>query len=362
LADDQDPSSKTEDPTQKKLEDAREKGDVIKSQDLATLFLMAGSAIVVLALGSSTAAKLGDWLVAFVERPHQFSMDPGAAQDLAFTVSLNMFLAVGAALGTLFLAAFAGHFVQSGFMWSGEKIKPDLTKLSPIKGFGRLFGGEAWVQFAKNIVKIIGVAIVCWVVLWPHMESMKVLVRMEPAALVPVLFDAASDLFWAVLISVALVSGVDYVLQRQAFLKRNRMSKRDMMDEYKQSEGDPHVKAKLRQIRQEKGRRRMMAKVPEATVIITNPTHYAVALQYDPAKGGAPVCVAKGVDRVALKIREIAKEAGVTIMEDPPLARALYATVDLDEAIPAEQYQAVAKIISIVLGLAKNKRSAMGAR
>jgi flagellar biosynthesis protein FlhB len=180
---------------------------------------------------------------------------------------------------------------------------------------------------------------------------------MEPSALVPILVEILLQLCFALLGVIAVASVADYFIQRFSWLKRNRMSKQEMKDEYKKLEGDPKIKMKLRQIRMEKGRRRMMSQIPMATVVITNPTHYAVALKYIAGETAAPICVAKGLDRVALKIREIATEAGVPIIEDVPLARALFASVDLDETIPAEHYQAVAKIIGVILGVAAKRKS-----
>jgi flagellar biosynthetic protein FlhB len=155
----------------------------------------------------------------------------------------------------------------------------------------------------------------------------------------------------AALAALAVIAGLDYFLQKMQFLKRNRMSKQEIKEEYRQNEGDPHIKAKVRQIRQERSRRRMIAKVPEATVILMNPTHYAVALKYESGKMAAPICVAKGVDAVALKIRAVAEDNEVPVVENPPLARALYASVEIDEAVPPEHYKAVAQVIGYVMRL-----------
>jgi flagellar biosynthesis protein FlhB len=353
----EDESQKTEAPSQHKLDEARKKGDVPKSQDIATLFILAAGISVLLTVGVSTTRDLGMYITAFIERPDQIALDGGALQHLMFEIMLKMGIMLSAALAAMFFAGMAGHLVQSGILFTAEKMKPKLSKISPIAGFKRLFGMEALMTFLKTLLKLIAVAFVAYAILMPHAKQMSSLVEMEPAGLLPILIEILFQLCFALLAVIAVASVADYMIQRFSWIKRNRMSKQEMKDEYKKLEGDPQIKMKLRQIRMDRGRRRMMAKVPEATVIITNPTHYAVALKYVAGETAAPVCVAKGVDAIALKIREIAKEAKVPIVEDVPLARALYASVDLDETIPAEHYQAVAKIIGVILGIAAKRKS-----
>lgn len=353
----EDDSQKTEEPSQHKLDEARKKGDIPKSQDLVTLFILAAAAAVILTFGITSTKDLSRYITSFLERPDQIAVDGGALSQLAFDISVKMAIMLSAGLGAMFVAGLAGHMAQTGLLFTAEKMKPKLSKISPIAGFKRLFGGEALMQFGKTVAKLTVVAFVAYSILMPHAKEMSVLVEMEPIALMPILIEIMLQLCFALLGVIAVASVADYLIQRFAWLKRNRMSKQEMKDEYKKLEGDPQIKMKLRQIRMEKGRRRMMTKVPTATVIITNPTHYAVALKYVAGETAAPICVAKGVDRIALKIREIAIEAGVPIIEDVPLARALYASVDLDETIPAEHYQAVAKIIGVILGVAAKRKS-----
>jgi flagellar biosynthesis protein FlhB len=353
----EDDSQKTEAPSQHKLDEARKKGDVPKSQDIATLFILAAGISVLLTAGVGATRDLGVYITAFIERPEQIAVDGGALQQLTFDIMMKMGLMLSTALAAMFFAGMAGHLVQSGILFTAEKMKPKLSKISPIAGFKRLFGMEAFMTFGKTILKLIAVGFVAYAILMPHAKQMSSLVEMEPAALLPILIEILFQLCFALIAVIAVASVADYMIQRFSWLKRNRMSKQEMKDEYKKLEGDPLIKMKLRQIRMDRGRRRMMAKVPEATVIITNPTHYSVALKYIAGETPAPICVAKGVDAVALKIREIAKEAKVPIIEDVPLARALYASVDLDETIPAEHYQAVAKIIGVILGVAAKRKS-----
>lgn len=353
----EDDSQKTEEPSQHKLDEARKKGDLPKSQDLVTLFILAAAASVLLTFGIGSAKDLTLYITAFLERPDQIAVDGGALSHLALDIAMKMGIMLSTGLAAMCFAGLAGHMLQTGVLFTAEKMKPKLSKISPIAGFKRLFGGEALMQFAKTVLKLTVVAYVAYAILMPHAKEMSILVEMEPIALIPILIEIMLQLCFALLGVIAVASGADYMIQRFAWLKRNRMSKQEMKDEYKKLEGDPLIKMKLRQIRMEKGRRRMMQNVPGATVIITNPTHYAVALKYVAGETAAPICVAKGVDAVALKIREIATEAKVPIIEDVPLARALFASVDIDETIPAEHYQAVAKIIGVILGVAAKRKS-----
>jgi flagellar biosynthetic protein FlhB len=354
---DEDESQKTEEPSQYKLQEARKKGDLPKSQDLATLFIIAAAAGTLLTFGIGGTKNLVIYITAFLERPDQIAVDGAALTHLGADIALQTGIMLSAGFAAMFVAGLAGHMVQTGVLFTGEKMKPKLNKISPIAGFKRLFGAEALMQFAKTVFKVSIIALVAYAILMPHAKEMHVLVEMEPVALIPVLIEILLQLCFALVGVIAVSSVADYMIQRYSWIKRNRMSKQELKDEYKKLEGDPLIKMKLRQIRMDKGRRRMMAKVPNATVIITNPTHYAIALKYVAGETAAPICVAKGVDAVALKIREIAKEAKVPIIEDVPLARALYASVDIDETIPAEHYQAVAKIIGVILGVAAKRKS-----
>ena len=353
----EDESQKTEAPSPHKLQEARKKGDVPKSQDIATLFIMAAGVSVLLTFGVSSAKDLSVYITAFIEHPEQIALDGGALQQLTFDIFLKLGIMLSAGLAAMFFAGLAGHLVQSGFLFTAEKMKPKLDKISPIAGFKRLFGAEALMTFAKTVLKLFVIAFVAYAILMPHAKEMSALVAMEPVALMPILIEIMIQLCFALIAVIAVASVADYMIQRFAWIKRNRMSLQEIKDEYKKLEGDPLIKMKLRQIRMDRGRRRMMTKVPTATVIITNPTHYAVALKYVAGETAAPICVAKGVDRVALKIREVATEASVPIIENVALARALFATVDLDETIPAEHYQAVAKIIGVILGVAAKRKS-----
>jgi len=192
-------------------------------------------------------------------------------------------------------------------------------------------------------------------ILWPEREALAALVQLDLVKVLPFAKDLAIRMMACVLAAMTAIAALDYAYQRWEYMKRQRMTKQEVKDEFKQSEGDPTVKAKIRQVRQERSRRRMMAAVPEASVVIANPTHYAVALKYDHGQSGAPTCVAKGVDALALRIRETAEANNVPVVENPPLARALYGAVDIDDEIPLEHYKAVAEIIGFVMRNAKGR-------
>lgn len=355
MAEETDKSQKTEEPTPKRLEDARKKGDIAKSQDVPVWFLFMGAAAV-LAGAEPLARSIASPLTSMLDHPHAFQLSGGGAARLARDLVISIGGPLLVVMGVFFVAALAGHIAQHRPLWTTEKMKPDISKLDPLKGIGRMFGPQGWMNLAKSILKVIAVSAAIGYAIWPDRDIIVKSGELEPIALLATLQASAGRLMIAAVVVVGVLAAIDYLWQRQSFMSRMRMSKQEIKDEYKQSEGDPHIKAKLRQIRMERSRKRMLAAVPTSTVIITNPTHYSVALRYDPEKDAAPVCVAKGVDELALRIREVGKGADVPIVENVPLARALYATVDVDETVPREHFEAVAKVISFVMATAKGRR------
>jgi len=357
VADDTDDASKTEEPTQKKLSDARKKGDVPKSPDFSQLASLAGAFGVVVIAGGWLARDLVSALVPFIAHAGQMDVEGGANLIAKKVVMAALPPLIMVMLVSGFMGA-AANIAQSGFLFSAEKMKPDFAKLNPLKGLGRIFGPDGLMQFAKSAVKFIVTGIIAWFVLKPDAKEVIGLVGMDPAAMLPLAIDLCKKLFWSVLIFLLVTAGFDWFWQRMRFNKRMRMTLHEVKEEHKQSDGDPHIKAKRRQIQMQRSRQRMMQAVPKATVVVMNPTHYAVALKYEQGETPAPICVAKGVDELALKIRALAEESGVHVLEDPPLARALYAAVEIDQQIPAEHFEAVAKVIGFVMSNKKAKRRA----
>jgi len=352
LAEGSDPESKTEEATPRKLEEARKKGDVAKSPDVAAAMSLAGATAVLLIGGGYFSRQMAEDMLPFLAEPH--AMIGGLQAGAGVEIGMRAVWAVTPFLAALMLAVIVGgvggNLAQSGFLFTAEKIKPKWSAVSPLSGFKRIFGPDGIVQFIKTFLKLVAIGAVCWMVLKPHTRELENLAAMSPAMILPFARDLAASLMISALIFLAFTAGADFIWQKFRFAKRMRMTKEETKEDYKQTEGDPHVKGKLRQIRMQRSRQRMMQAVPSATVVITNPTHYSVALRYEPDQGdGAPVCVAKGVDAVAFRIRELARESGVPVVENVPLARALYATVDVDEVIPREHFEAAAKVIGFVM-------------
>ncbi len=347
---------KTEDASGRKLSQARAQGDVAKSADLPQALSLIGACAIVAIQGPSICRTLTGDLLPFLAHPDKLmgslEGDGGLtiAHDLIFAI-IPILLMV---LGTSMFMGVAGNVLQTGLLFSPAKLKPSLDKLNPLEGFKRLFGLDAFVQFGKTILKLIATGAIVWMVLKNRITDILALVGGSPILILSYSHEAMIALATAVCIFLFVGAGADYMWQRFRFLERMKMSKQEIKEEHKQTEGDPHIKAKLKQLRMEKSRRRMMSNVAKATVVVTNPTHYAVALQYEPGEMSAPVCVAKGMDAVALKIREEAAKHDVPIVEDPPLARALFASMEIDEVIPEAHFAAVAKLISFIF--AKKRR------
>lgn len=351
MAEDQDKSQQTEEPTQKRLDQAREQGDTIRSTELTTFILLGGGTLAIAMLGKYTAVGLGRTLTLFLEQPEAMSVDGAGLAAMTHGLLIQLAIVLGPFFGVMMLAALGGHLVQGLPTFNPDKLAPDFSKVSPMAGFKRLFGLEGWVNLVKGLAKMAVVGVAIWTQLWPERGMLESILSQSTASVMNDMAHLLFKVLMASLAALAVIAGFDYFFQRMRFMSRNRMSKQEIKEEYRQNEGDPHIKAKIRQLRQERSRKRMMTQVPNATVVIMNPTHYAVALKYEPGKTMAPVCVAKGVDALALRIRAVAEENDVAVVENPPLARALHATVEIDEPIPAEHFKAVAQVIGYVMRL-----------
>ncbi|HSS12586.1 MAG TPA: flagellar biosynthesis protein FlhB [Rhizomicrobium sp.] len=351
MADDQDKSQQTEEPTAKRLEQAHDSGDVVKSPEVTTFILLGGGTLAIAMFGKSTAQGLARSLSLFLQQPDMMSVDgPGLAAMMRALLP-EIALALAPFFAVMIAAGLAGHVLQSRPSISFDKIAPDFSKISPLAGFKRMFGAEGWMNLLKGLAKIAVVGVAIWTQLWPERGGLEAILNQST---ITVMHDMSRLLFkvlMAALSSLAVIAGLDYFWQRLRFMSRNRMSKQEIKEEYRQNEGDPAIKAKIRQLRHDRARKRMMAAVPKATVVIMNPTHFAVALKYESGKMAAPVCVAKGVDALALRIRAVAEENDVPVVENPPLARALHAAIEIDDPVPPEHFKAVAQVIGYVLRL-----------
>jgi len=323
---------------------------VVKSQEVNTWFIIAGATLVLMAFSGSMSAELSTTLRGLIANAHNINVDGPALPRLFQKIGVEMIAAVAIPFLLLMLAALGGNLIQHKLIWSLEVLAPKLSKISPAAGFKRLFSAQALANFAKGLVKLVLIGTVLTVLMWPERGRIMALERTNLAAVLPLAQTLALKLMGAVVAMMAVVAMADYLFQYRQWYERQKMSLREMKEEFRQSEGDPVIRGKMKQVRQTRQRRRMIANVPKAAVIITNPTHYSVALRYERGME-APICVAKGVDAVALKIREVAGEHSIPIVENPPLARALHATVEVDQAIPIEHYKAVAEVIGYVMRL-----------
>jgi flagellar biosynthetic protein FlhB len=350
MAEEQDDTEKTEDPTQKRLDEALKRGDVVKSQEVNTWFIIAGATLVLVTFSGGMTHDVSTTMRGLIANSGQILVDGPALPRLFHKIGIELIAALAVPFLLLILAALAGNMVQHRLVWSFETLAPKLSKISPLAGLKRLFSMVAVANFVKGLIKVLVVGAVLTVLMWPERGRIMALSRSNLGEVLPLTLTLALKLMGAVVAVLAVVAAADYLFQYRRWYDRQKMSLRDMKEEFKQSEGDPTIKGKMKQVRQTRQRRRMMANVPKAAVVITNPTHYSIALQYERGME-APVCVAKGVDALALKIREVAAEHSIPLVENPPLARALHATVEVDQAIPPEHYKAVAEVIGYVMRL-----------
>jgi flagellar biosynthetic protein FlhB len=282
--------------------------------------------------------------------------DGAALSHLMRDIELQVLAIVALPFLLVALACLGGNMIQHRLVWSYESITPKLSKISPMAGAKRLFSKQALMNFVKGLLKLVVVGAALFTMMWPARSQLELLLGLDPSALMSVTRQHSVGLLGTVVAIMAVVAAGDYFFQYRQWFDRQKMSLRDIKEEMKDTDGDPKIKAKIRQLRIQRSRKRMMQAVPKATVVITNPTHFAVALQYERGME-APICVAKGMDAIALKIREVAGQHRVPIVENPPLARILHATVEIDQPIPAEHFKAVAEVIGYVMRLGRRWRN-----
>jgi len=352
---DQDPEQKTEQPTQKRLEEAIKKGNIPVSKEVTHFFIVALLALLVAWMLPGMVMQTGMMLKPFISEAAQLPADRVGISVMLWKLTLGSLGILAVPLAGAVVAILAASFLQNGFLISGEPLRPQLSRISPMAGVKRLISKKSLVELFKNLLKISVVGYVAFVAIYPDLAAIRLLPNKTLEAVLLFLLLLAGRLTMGVAIAMFLIAIFDVLYQRFSYIKSLRMTRQEIRDEYKQSEGDPHIKQRLRRLRMERAKNRMMGNVPKADVVITNPTHFAVALKYDSASMKAPLVVAKGQDLVALRIRDLAKESNVPIVENPPLARALFASVELDQEIPSQHYEAVAKVISFVYQL-KNRR------
>jgi flagellar biosynthetic protein FlhB len=350
MAGQDDDTERSEDPTQKRLDEALERGDVVKSQEVNTWFIISAATLILMSFSGVMSSGLTTTMRGLIANSYAIRVDGHGFLQMVSKIGLEVIGAVAIPLLLLFLAAAAGNLVQHRLVWSSEALSPKLSKISPLAGLGRIFSKQGLANFIKGLLKLVVIGGIMTALLWPQRDRLESLVTVDVAAVLPITQSLSLDMLGAVVAVLAIIAAADYLFQYRQWYERQKMSLHEIKQEFKQTDGDPMIKGKIRQLRQARMKKRMMAAVPQASVVITNPTHFAVALQYERGMN-APICVAKGVDALARKIREVAGEHNIPIVENPPLARALHATVEIDQEIPAEHYAAVAEVIGYVMKL-----------
>lgn len=351
-----DSGEKTEEPTAKKLTDARKKGQIARSKDLGTMFVLVGSAFAMLLMGNSLVQGLSLMMKRLFSLSRREVMDVNALFNV---ISNSVSLVIVPMLWIFFIiivAAFIGNTLLGGMSFSWEAMAPKASRLSPAAGFKRMFGVQAAVELIKSILKFFVVFIVAFLLLTGLFEQILGL-SLES---IPTNFGhAVNMLLWMFLtlaLSIGIIAIIDAPYQVWNHTRQLKMTKQEIKDEHKNTEGNPEVKGRIKRTQYEMSQRRMMGEVPNSDVVITNPTHYSIALKYDAAVGGAPKLVAKGIDEMAMHIRTIAKENDVEIIQSAALARSLYYTAKVDQDIPEELYAAVAQVLAFIFQLNEHKK------
>ena len=355
MAEEQDDSQKTEDPTSRRLDEARKRGQVANSREVNNLLMLGVFSLSVLLFGGAAAGAIYKATMPFIESPDLVPADFEHLVALGWKLLGVLLMAGAVPLVLALIAAIGAGYLQFGLVWSADGITPKLDKISPLAGLKRMFSMRSLAEFVRGLLKLAVVGSVAMFLILPEVAHLNKLIGMEMIQLLGETKALLAKLLIGVVSIVAAIAAIDVIYQRLQHMREMRMSRQEIKDEFKETEGDPLVKGRLRQLRMERTRRRMMAQVPQSDVVVTNPTHYAVALKYDPGSMAAPKMMAKGVDQVAAKIREIAKEHGIPVVENPPLARGLFAAVDVDEEVTPEFYKAVAEVISYIFKLKRRR-------
>ena len=351
-----DSGEKTEQPTAKKLADARKKGQIARSKDLGTLFVLVGAAVSLMLVGNSLVESLAGVMKRLFSVSRREAMDIHALYQVVSDSLSSLLVPILWIFVIIMIAAFIGNTLLGGINFSWEAMQPKASKLSPIAGFKRMFGVQAWVELLKSILKFFVVFIVAYLLL----DNLFAEILALSIEAIPNNFSHSVEmLLWMFLVlacSLIIIVIIDAPYQKWNHTKQLMMTKQEVKDENKNTEGSPEIKGRIRRTQYEMSQRRMMAEVPNADVVITNPTHFSVALKYDTDGTGAPVVIAKGVDQMAIHIRTIAKEHGVEIIASPALARSLYYTTEVDDEIPEELFAAVAQVLAFVFQLNEHKK------
>lgn len=359
---DQGAQDKTEKPTSRRRSKAREKGQVAKSQELAGAGVLLAGLVTLNLFGGYYFQQLGELTRYFFGHAASMHLSVDGMRDLSLQVWTFFMVLMAPILGMVTLAAVLFNLAQVGFLLAPERAKPDLKKLNPLTGIKRWFSLRMFVDLTKNLAKLFVVGWVAYQTVSGEWTRLPGLGDMEIKDALVYIVDVCFRIFWRCVLAMFVLALMDWAYQKYDFEKNLRMSKQEVKDEFKQSEGDPMVKGRIRSIQREQAKKRMMASVPDADVVVTNPTHFAVALAYNASEMDAPQVIAKGMNLLAEKLKTIAREHGVPVVEDPPLARALYRQVEVGQAIPYELYEATATILAHVYRQKNRQQEVLAAR
>lgn len=342
---------KTERATPKREREAREKGQLARSRELTTAVLVSGGAAVLIGQGADMVAEAAKLLAGALSIDQAELASRADLPAHLATLLKGGFLVAAPVLALGFFGALLGPLLLGGWNFSAQALQPQVSRLNPISGMGRIFGSRAWVELGLGLAKITVLGGVGAAALWSRRELFMGLAAADPASAMAAAGDALLGVLGWLSLGLGALAALDVPFQLFKHRRDLRMSKQEIREEFKQSEGKPEVKGRIRQLQQAASRRRMMAAVPGADVVVTNPTHYAVALKYSAGRMRAPKVVAKGADVIAASIRDLAREHRIPLVSAPPLARALYRSVELDQEIPAQLFQAVAQVLTYVYQL-----------
>jgi len=345
---------KTETATPKRREEAKKKGQVVQSKEIPSILVLLASLFVFYFFGSYIGQNVLEMMHGLLNGVGSSQLNETSAYDLLLKVLRKMGMILAPLMTAVFIAGVAANLLQKGFIFSAEPITPKLSKLDPIKGIKKMVSTQALVELAKSILKIIIVGYVVFLAVKGEKDNLLPLMMMDPVNILAYIGKVSFKICMRVIWVLVPLAALDYIFQKWDFEQNLKMTKQEVKDEFKQREGDPQVKAKIRSIQKEMARRRMMEEVPKADVVITNPTELAIALQYNNETMSAPKVVAKGAGFIAGHIRDKAVESGVPLIENKPLAKSLYKMVEIGQYIPAKLYKAVAEVLAYVYRL-KNR-------
>lgn len=348
-----DSGEKTEEATPKKKKDAKDKGQVVKSKELTSAIVLVSITITILVVSNFAVDKLKETLILYLQYYPNFVLNNQSFKGILINSFIRIMMVFLPIALPIMIIGVVANVAQTGKVLTTEPLKPKLEKLNPISGFKRMFSMKAVVDLIKNLIIVSIVGYVGYSFVKDNYYSIINYSSFKVDAIIIEVFSLIINIFSKVSMVLIAIGIIDYVYQRFQFNKDLKMTKQEVKEEFKQQEGDPQIKSKIRQKQRDMAMKRMMQAVPDATVVITNPTHIAIAVKYDEKSGKAPIVVAKGSDNIAIKIKEIAMENKVPIIENKPLARLMFSKVELDEEVPYDMYQAVAEILVLVMNLKK---------